>query len=55
VLGETESEKSGVAEDEGEPVLELPDFEPPQDVRSTIQHDRRRKRVREREPTSKDL
>ena len=37
-MGETESEKSGVDEEEGAPVPEVPDFEPPHDVRNTAQH-----------------
>jgi len=42
-VGATESEKSGEAEDEGVPVLGLPDLEPPHEVRNTAQDSRDRK------------
>ncbi len=39
-VGETASEKSGEEDEEGAPVLELPDLELPHDVRKTTQHSR---------------
>ena len=50
-VGETEREKSGVDEDVGEPVPEVPDFEPPHDVKTIMLHKKiGRERYREGEP-----
>jgi hypothetical protein len=48
--GEAEIEKSGEAGVEGEEVLELPDLEPPQDVKAIRQHDMKRTRNMDGEP-----
>ena len=50
-VGEAESEKSGVGEEEGDPVPEVPDLDPPHDVRNTAQHNKNgRGRYLQQEP-----